>query len=268
MAGQNPAFYFYHGMREALSIAISSPHDSDLSATFDGRQGEVYAFATDFAAGDLKFIDTERPNTPAADAIDHLIIAGHNWNDADLQVFTLPTVVFLLGTTPVTVANGELLIVPLTQTQDVLPDHEILRFQLLDGSAPGAVVPEMTEFFYTTKRIMTRGPEPGWDHPWLRSQIQFSNESGVTSTWLKGSARKRFKLTWRHLSGADRQIMFDLREQTNDWSEPFYFQPPDDIYPTLLMELARDSEWTQDFLDPLSTGTTDEVTLDLIEVKG
>jgi hypothetical protein len=59
-----------------------------------------------------------------------------------------------------------------------------------------------------------------------------------------------------------------MRAQTDQWSQPFWFLPPDTIYPPLLMELDRDSNWQQDFDDPLTTGTSDAVTMPMIEVLG
>ena len=267
MAYRNPAFYFYHGAREALSVTGVSPASDETSALFDGRQGEVYIFGQDFTAG-VSGIRVTRDDTPEANAISHLIVAGHNWNLAEISVFTNPTFEDMLDPNySVTEANGTLISIPLDPVA-VLPDNEIIRVQVSIGTAPGSVVPEWTECFLTTKREMSRGPDPEWEHPWLRQQTQFTNEAGVTSTWLKGAARKRFRMTWHALEGADRQILFDLQAQTNDWSEPFYFEPPDDTYPLLLVELARDADWQQDFPAPLGTGTTDEVTLDLIEVLG
>ncbi len=267
MPYQNPAFYFYHGMREALTVG--SPTASVLDALHDGRQGEILVFDDDFTTTPSQSVSTERPDTPEADAIDTLIIASHNLTGTVLNVQTGPTVEDLLDPNySVAEAAGVLIIRPLTNTQAVLPSHENINVFILQGTAAGSTVPEMGELMLTTKREMIRGPDPNWEHPWVRSQTQFTNEAGVTSTWLKGAARKRFRMTWRGLEGADRQLLFDLQAQTNDWSEPFYFQPPDTTYDTLLVELERDADWKQDFLSPLDTGTTDEVTLNLIEVLG
>ncbi|MEE8543977.1 MAG: hypothetical protein V3S94_08970 [Gammaproteobacteria bacterium] len=270
MSYQAPAFYFYHAAREAVSVAVDTP-DPSPEALFDGRQGEIYVYTRDFAtAGNNNLFNIERPSgSPAADAVDHIIISSHNLNLSEVECFASPTVVDLLVPNyTVTEANGVPIFIPLTTVQPVAGGHEDVQISFRQGGAAGTVVPEMGEVFLTTKHEMSRGPDPGWDHPWLRAQRQFVNESGVASTWLKGAARKRFNLTWHALEGADRQILFDLQEQTNDWSEPFWFQPPDTIYPSLLMQLERDSDWTQDGLSPLDTGTTDRVTLPLIEVLG
>lgn len=269
MAYRAPSFYFYHGLREALSVTLDAANLNSKFPLFDSRQGELFAFTTNYDAADVKFIDVERPNTPEADAIDTIIISGHNLFDAQLDVFTSPTVQTMLpgGLFPITTANGVPLFVTLTPV-DVLPDSETVRIRFTKGNQAGTNIPEMTEIFLTTKRTMTRGPEPNWDHPWRRQQRRFVNDAGVSSTWLLGAARKSFTLTWRHLAGADRQIFLDMRVQTDDWSEPFWFEPPDDIYPPLLMEVDRDSEWSQDFDSPLDSGTSDAITMPLIEVTG
>lgn len=267
MAYQAPAFYFYHGAREALSV-VATGESAVPFEIHDGRQGEPFIFSTDIGTSDKQFV-IERPDTPEADAIDNLIVSGHNWLGMVINVETSPTVVDLLSPNHTVVeADGTPIFVPFTATQDVLPDHENLVMDLLQGAAAGGVIPEVTEMFFTTKRTMSRGPEPNWDHPWVRAQRNFVNDSGVSSVWAKGAARKRFRLTWRHLFGDDRQIFLDMREQTNNWSEPFWFLPPDDIYDPLLVELERDSDWQQDFANPLDTGTSDAITLPLIEVTG
>ena len=270
MAGQNPAFYFYHSIREGSSLGTAPASSASLAPMFDGRQGEIFAFDDDFTTEAVQRVAYDRPDTPAADAIDYILIPSHNLTGCSLNLFTSgsPAVDMLSPNYTVTEAAGELIILPLTVTQDVAPDHERLYFQIFQGTAAGATTPELGEIFLTTKREVTRGPEFNWDHSWVRAQQQFVGLSGISSTWLNGAARKRYVLTWRHLSGADRQIMFDMREQTNDWSEPFYFTPPDDQYPTILVELERDPGWEQDFQDPLSTGTTDAVTLPMIQVLG
>ena len=45
MAYRIPSFYFYHGAREALSVGAEE--GGSTVALFDGRQGELFVFATD-----------------------------------------------------------------------------------------------------------------------------------------------------------------------------------------------------------------------------
>lgn len=269
MAFQELAFYYYHGAREALIVNVTASTGEEV--LFDGRQGEIFVFPDDFTGlGGVATIQITRPDTPAADAVDHLIFSSHNFNGTKINALTNPTAVDLIDPDPVvTVANGVPLVVPFTTTQAVQPDHEQILVNIIQNTAPGSLVPELGEIFLTTKHTMSRGPDPGWDHPWVRSQQQFTNVAGVTSTWLNGTARKRFVFTWHSLGDADRQILFDLQDQTDDWSQPFWIAPPDDIYgEVLFMQLERDGAWKQDGDNPLGNGTTDEVTLPLIEVLG
>lgn len=271
MAVQNVAFYFYHGMREAISVGTSPGSSTPIDAMFDGRQGEIYVFDDTFTVEPVQTVTFERPNTPEADAIDHVLIASHNLNGGLLNCFVTgtPTVDLIEPNHTITAANGELIIVPFTETQDVLPDHENMFLQILQGTIGGSVIPELGELMFTTKREMSSESslQPKWDHPWVRAQTSFLNESGVSSTWLKGSARKRWRFVWRNVRGADLQLLLDLQAQTADWSEPFYVQPPDDAFPTILMEVERDLDWNQDFLN-VQLQVTHEVTLPLIEAKG
>jgi hypothetical protein len=264
MAYQNPAFYFQHAARVAQN-ADATPQPADATAEFnlfDDRQGEPLTFES----GPGVDVQTERVDTPAANAIDTMIVSGHNWNGLDLDI--IATEVgggspnpLLTGST-VTEADG----VPIFREFAAAPISvwPVLKVQLLLGDTGT----ELTEIWWTQKRELTRGPEPHWDHSWRREQHQFTSQSGVTSTWLTGANRKRYSMTWRHLVGADRQVFLDLREQTDGWSRPFWMRPPDTIYPTLLMELDRDSDWRQDFDSPLDSGTSDAITMPLIEVLG
>jgi hypothetical protein len=220
--------------------------------------------------GDLTgsvFIDIDRQLTAEADAVDTLIVSGHNWSDDEMTVFALDSsdqgdFEEMRAQTPVAEADGVPIIVSLTPK--ITNPHDQVRVQVVGGGAGT----EATEIMFTTERELTRGPEPHWQHPWSRTQRQFTSDGGVTSTWITGAARKRYRLTWRALVGADRQVFLDMREQTANWSFPFFFRPPDDTFPTILMELDRDSDWVQDFDSPLDSGTSDAITMPLIEVLG
>jgi hypothetical protein len=265
MAYQNPAFYFYHNARESQDArGVPAPTASSGFSLFDDRQGEVFAFE---AMGD-DILLSDRVQNATNDAVDTLIVSGHNWNGLDVRVRALikgdegnnPQVMRALAT--IIEADGVPIIMPLTPAlSDPWDEFEI------KVEAPASLA-ELTEMMFTTKRELTRGPEPNWQHPWARTQRQFLSEGGVSSTWITGANRKRYRLTWRHLVGADRQVFLDLREQSDGWSRPFFFRPPDDTYDTILMELDRDSDWVQDFDSPLDSGTSDAITMPLIEVLG
>jgi hypothetical protein len=255
-----PAFYYYHAAREAQNATFQPA--SIVGSTFslfDDRQGEVVA--SDQTSGNV-FITVDRELTPEADAVDTLIISGHNFAGLNIQVFAIPGGVPMYPSTPVAEANGVPIIIPLT------PELTSSNSEVQLGIINVSVEPELTELTFTTEHALSRGPEPNWQHPWARTQRQFLSEGGVSSTWVTGAARKRFRMTWRHLVGADRQIFLDMREQTAQWSEPFWFRPPDTTYPTALYELDRDSDWVQDFDSPLDSGTSDAITMPLIEVLG
>ena len=80
MAGQNPVFYFYHGAREALAVNVDPAAADSKSPIFDGRQGEIYTFATDFTTDVNKDVLITRPETPAAAAIHPPTPARHPHN--------------------------------------------------------------------------------------------------------------------------------------------------------------------------------------------
>lgn len=269
MAYQNPAFYFYNHLRATLDASTSPTNQGDLFALYDSRLGELFAFDTDLAAS-TKHIIADLNQTAESNAIDTLIISGANCPGNEMRVLSYP-VTFGVDV----VARGPELVVPTPVPEPIVYEldsdfgtDDVLSLRVRTGSGSGAVFLEYSEVMFTTKRELTRGPNPGWDHPWQRTQNRFESPGGVTSTWQTGPARKRYTLTWSHLFGADRQIFLDMREQTNDWADPFWFLPPDDIYPIVFMELDRDSQWTQDHGNPLDSGTSDEVTLPLIEVLG
>ena len=242
--------------------------DNFLAFSRMERNGDTFAFAE---------LDVETIVTAAVDAVRERFKASGSRLDVEVAA-GLPAItgdaealvtvlVNLLDTDPYLVveANGVPIIQPMTSIDPML---HIQAFPFDFTNPNPSLEPELSELWYTKKLEMSRGPEPGWDHPWLRSQNRFTSESGVTSTWLTGKARKRFELTFANVFGADRQLLFDLQAQTFDWSEPFWFRPPDTDYATLLVELDRDSLWRQDRDNPFGSGTSDRVTLPLIEVLG
>lgn len=271
MAYRDPSFYFYNGGRDAVSVETIPSEVSNLKFPFfDSRLGEVYTFETDLTAAASKFVIIERQPGAVSDAIDTIFVVGGNFPGNSLRCSGWPTTVGVdetfLGPT-LTVDTP--IVDPIEYTLNTsVTGFDFIALKLLGDVGPVDFLPEFTEVFFTTKRTMTRGPNPHWEHPWQRSQRRFTSDAGVASTWLTGPARKRYTLTWSHLFGADRQIMLDMREQTDDWSQPFFFTPPDTIYPTVFVELDRNSDWMQDHDSPLDTGTSDEVTLPLIEALG
>jgi hypothetical protein len=267
MAYQNPAFYFYHSARESQDASgVPAPSATSPYSIFDDRQGEVFTF--EGQVGGFVEINSQRPQTAEASLVDTLIISGHNWDGLQMLAQANDTTggggtVGVISLQTISVPNGEPIFLDASPTDALI--HDQLEIDVFETSAPW---PELTEMWWTQKRELTRGPVPGWDHSWARTQHQFTSQSGVTSTWLTGANRKRFRMTWRALSGDDRQVFLDMREQTDGWSRPFWMRPPDDIYETRLYELDRDSDWQQDLDDPLTSGTADQITMPMIEVLG
>ncbi len=271
MAYQNPAFYPYHLLRDDAVVTTTTVPTQPNFPIFDERQGEVFAWETPMS--DATDPQVRGAITASAESVltDTIFISGHNWNGFDLAVVGYP---ITFGVDPVNLmpnyvileANGVVIERDLTTQIDPMA-HVLVT--ILDTTNPDPTrIPEVSEIWITTKLEMTRGPEPRWEHPWVRSQNRFVNDAGVTSTWLTGTARKRFSLTWDRVFGADRQTLFDLQRLSNDWSQPFWFRPPDTDYPTLLMELDRDGDWQQFLSNPAGSGTSDRVTLPLIQVLG
>ena len=289
MAYQNPAFYFYHALRDSQDI-VTTPGSTQADQTplYDSRIGALFQW--DAAIGTVavpsnksvtfqlsgtgtynQLNDSSFAADPAAAAMDTCIIAGHNIGGMEITAFTQYDAVDLYSpNTPIDVAtNGQIVILPFTQGRTIPANTERLSFTIRpNDDTYAAVIPEISELWFTQERELTRGPEPNWNHPYRTTQKRFESVGGVSSTWMTGPARKTYRLTWRHLFGADRQIFLDMKEQTDDFSQPFFFRPPDDAYPTILVELDRDAGWTQDFMDPLISGTSDQITLPLIEVLG
>ena len=241
MAYQAPAFYFYHAARVVQeATSLPAPTGTPEFRLYDDRLGEVFQFEA--ATTGSCFVYTDRELTAAADAVDTIIITGHNFqsNGLDIKADAVDSsdtgnTTPMLPLTTVTAADRVPIIETLTPRST--SPHDRVQLQIEGVTTP---FPELTEIYWTTKREMVRGPEPGWEHPWVRTQRRFLSDGGVSTTWMTGPARKRFQLTWRYLEGDDRQIFLDMREQTDDWSRPFWFRPPDTTYPTLLVELDRD----------------------------
>ena len=293
MAYQNPAFYFYHLARDGAVSVINFPDNgTSTHPYYDNRMGELYKRTTSIGTTTntlrmtVNITNFTEDRYPEIWALDTVIMGPTNLGGSGgqggnrLNAFTNDGDIrdIMVDPTYTEDMNGTIQMFPLKPGWAATSEGE--SFNRIDlntntntqsAGEPtdgGYIVAEYGEVWFTAKREMSRGPEPNWRHPWRRSQRRFVNDAGVSSTWLTGPARKTYRLTWRHLYGADRQIMLDMKEQTADWSYPFFFSPPDDAYPLVLVELDRDGDWEQDFLDPLISGTSDAVTLPLIEVLG
>jgi hypothetical protein len=273
VAYQPIRFYYYHAAREAIAITYNLTPVKTGNQQYDGRQGETFDWdALTFSAGvttKRTHIQLEAAGTPGDD-LDTLILSGHNINGNDVTLYTNPVTldvdnwIRIAPDYTVTEANGVPIVLPLTTASGA---DRFATLTILQGSGAN-IVPEISELFLTKAHEMARGPEPGWEHSWRRTQRRFVNDAGVSSTMLLGAARKTWTFTFRGLEGADRTILQNMRTQTNDFSEPFWMRPPDTAYPHTYVELDRDSEWIQDQGNPLDQGTADTITLPMIEVLG
>lgn len=267
-----PAFYYYHAAREAQSVTANDGGPiNPVTRVFDSRQSDIFdwdgnVFTSGFPNKRIT-LEREGDGTPS-DGIDTVIVSGHNFPGNRLTIFSNPITIDVDTVTllqyNVSEAAGLPIIKALSQTT---PGDDLITAQISQDGGPD-IAPELTELFLTTQHVIGRGPEFGWSHDWRRTQRRVVNDAGVSATSLLGAARKTFTLTWQALEGADRDILLDMRVQTNDFSEGFWFRAPDTVYGTLFMEVDRDPRFVQDAQNPLDFGTADRVTLDLIEALG
>ena len=276
MAYQNPAFYFYHLGRISTEVLAlpASPTPPDEFPVYDSRLGELFKWPSNLTTSKQMRHAINSTTDPNVLLIDTLIVAGQNMGGARINCFTNPGAVDILNPDYFPNVdgseNGKTLLIPLTAAVQGSATYIEVGFSHYNPPNVGSnlIVPEASEIWLTIERVMSRGPQPSWTHSWRRTQKRYESVGGVSSTWQTGPARKTWTLTWRNLHGADRQILLDGQDQTDDWSQPFWFRPPDTTYPTLLVELDRDADWQQDFSDPLIAGTSDKVTMPMIEVLG
>ncbi len=267
MANQDLILFYYNAGRAGVeaggSLAGRAVDNADRTSAIDGRQGEILLAAVDLGTLNF-FVEFPLEQNALSDAIDTVIVSGHNFTGANLSAFGDPSSTSLVpGTSTITEASRETIRVALT----VAPDSGDTSVQVFFASTgpEDAIIPELTEIFLTTAHTIQR-PLPGWDHGTRQAQQRFDNQSGGSSTWLLGRARQLYRFTWDNLTGADLTILENLRPQTNDFTEPFWLQPPDDSFPLVMVEIDRDSDWQQMFEAPLASGLGHRVTLPLIEV--
>lgn len=275
MAYRAPSFYFFNLGREVgISNILIEPAVTQLAhPTFDGRQGELFQFEDSFGANATKRLEYALDTSvPEHHLIDTVIISGHNMNGNDLQIVSrVPGTEIVYGPTEVVEANGELILAEFTPGT---PDRDELAVEFIQGSGSSLNITEYTEVFASIKRTpgganpVRGGPEFNWNHSWERTQRDFLNDAGVSSTLLLGAARKTWNLTWRNMTGTDRQIFLDMREQTSDWAHPFWFLPPDDAFPIQFVKMNANPQFIQDFINPGLAGVSDSITLPMIQVIG
>lgn len=267
MANQDLILYTYHAGREGVeaggTIFASDVKNADLSPIVDGRQAEILLADVDLGTGTFAIQPPVEQNA-LSDAINILIVSGHNMTGANIAI-TGETSGDILLSPEVTISELARfpIVVPLTASVNAADTH--IRATFSSNGPEDGITPEMTEIFFTTAHLMKR-PGTGWDHGTRQAQRRFESQSGASSTWLLGRARQLYRFTWDRLTGADLTILLNLRPQTNDFTEPFWIQPPDDSFPIAFVEIDRDADWQQMFEAPLAAGLGHRVTLPLIEV--
>lgn len=272
MAIQPVAFFYYHLFRESIArgnVLTNSAGVEPATAypLHDSRQGETVRYTGDLAAGNKTVQCPYDNSNPLETALDTVIISGHNFPlhevlvDANTPAFDL-----LTPNHTVTEAIRDPIVIAL-DTPIPTSIQDSIKVGIIDTAAgDSSIFPEWSEVWVTQRHTMTDPPVSGWDHSWRWSQTRFVNQSGVTSTWLTGAARKTYRLTWENVTGADLVILENMRDQSDDFTQPFWMLPPDDAFPILLVEMDRDSDWEQVFLAPLTAGLAHRITLPLIEV--
>ncbi len=269
MAYRSPVFYFYHAGRLGSARGGSFTFSSALTVGTDAQLVDglldTPVTLTDTLLTENGFWDQPLDGSSISQALDTAIVAGHNWNGADIFSKTLPNGLALIAQTLVSAANGVMFSFPFTLNNPYVGQTHIRVSVITNGGPEDSIVPSVTQIFLTQARQMTRGPAFNWDHPWVRSQARFETPGGVSHAWQTGDARKTFQLTWENVTGDDLQILIDLREQTAHYAHPFFFLPPDDSYDLLHVEVV-DADWRQDFYGSSTPGH--RITLEMREVLG
>lgn len=277
MAYRDPEFYFSNLSREIATpfggaFTTSSAPGENPRRLYDGIAGfgvrDLFTFPTDLDASDKEFILT--PQSPALEAEwalhDTVIIAGHNAAGNDVNVIDGAATDLL---NPDHTLTAGVNVIPLTAAYV----SGATTVKIIKGLGSGATVVSLSEVVVTRKRTLSRGPNPSWSHGWANSFTRHESPAGVSVKFPRsvaspsaplGQSQKTFKLTWEHISGADRQVFLDGRLQTSDWAHPFWFLPPDDEFDILQVEMSSDPVWRHHQTD--NAGQTDTVSIELIEV--
>ena len=274
MAYRNPAFYFAHAARTAGIGAISinngaAAADSPLDLLIDDRSGANFQYAADPVTA--SFIEVDRgvdfATLPTLDT--WIIPAGNNFGEGGIVTleaeeddnagFSSPTSLHA----PLAISEGDTAL----QFQAFATTSTQRFIRLQNNIAISTRALAWGELFFTQKRELTRGPDPEWDHPFVTNVFVSRSDAGVISTRVQGAAVQTFRMVFRNVSGADMQIFIDLFEAVGHDARPFYFDPPDDTLPTMLVRLIDAAGLQQDFLNP-GLDLSDRVTLELEELLG
>lgn len=270
MAYRDPVFYFYHAARHGAalggSFAVSSARTVGGDPQLIDSLVDAPLTLTDTLLTEVGSYTVPIDGTAISQAVDTLIVAGHNWEGADVSVLAQPSSLDLIASDPtVSVADGVAFPVALDQNVPFTSKTQLEVQITTNGGAEDSTVPSVGELFFTQARTMTRGPMPNWDHPWRRWQERLATQGGVSHAWQTGVARKTFEMTWENVSGADLTLLTDMREQTAGYAHSFWFLPPDTDYGLIQVEVAGEPLWDHAWQGSVPAH---RVTLSLVEVLG
>lgn len=271
MAYRNPAFYIFHEFPDATTITeINAPDSGSKGLLYDYRQLERAQWnATNPLAVEYK---TTRPEitTGVYQRIDTCILpAGTDFSDATstFSVWTADDLAFTTGVVNHVNAvslTGALIVEAFASAASSTSKpyaRIVLASTVLSAASIG-------EIWITEKREMSRGPAANWDISSRSHSTTMTSMGGVDSSRITGASLKTFRLRWNVLGDADLAIIDDLLSEAGT-ALPFYFTPPDDRYPeVMLCKLSREPQIRQQRGNPAASDPSYEVQLDLIEVAG
>lgn len=271
MAYRNPAFYLWHDLAEATTVNISAGSTKGSKGNaYDYRQDELLGWPSE-ASPNAESVAAE-PRAEVSSGVyqfvDTLIIPAGSVFSGTASANLVMDVDATYATSPQTYLAPT----PIDETLQVLPlsspagstSRGYCIIQLIRDTTSTV---EIGELYLSEKREMSRGPDPGWDISSRSHSTDAVSMAGVESSRITGASVTTFRLKWNALGAADMVIIDDLLTLCGT-ARPFYFAPPDDRYPeVMLCKLSRDPQMRQRRSNP-GAGIAYDLQLDLIEVTG
>lgn len=263
MAYQNPSFNFLHAYRDAgasgLTVSPAAAATGPVDYLIDDRAGSL-CVAGSAATSGFWLVDRGAGTLEDVDRL--LIPAGHNLDGRSLTIsqddnagFTSPTAL----ATSIAVSGSGLIDITLASITAE-------RYVTVAIDTGASLAWEIGEVFLTRKRTLSRGPNFRWKHPSVDNVIAHTNAAGVESFRVIGAARKTYDLQWGWIDGADLTVLQELEAAVGTHT-PFYFDPPDDSFPTVLVTLSELPDIEQDREVP-ATGHSHRYRLRMVETLG
>jgi len=255
---RNPLFGFLHAAR-AVGAAAVTPDDADAAypkeRLIDTQIRPRFRFGTT-GAGHTIDVDLLAGFATGFDRL--LIPTGHDLNG---QAYTVQQDDNGGFATPAPLGSGSF---SGTGHLDVALTASTERFLRLTITPSGRWF--LPELWYTTRVSTTRGPEPGWTDQPLANVNETVLRSGARFGQKLGDRRRQFTLSYTHLSDAERATFAtSLLDATNDGALAFWYWPPDDTEPPVLVHLAAQLTMVQDRSNPRATGQAWNGTLSLLQ---